>query len=89
MDSTEIRIKYANGTVRNVTTSPVLNHVQNLDNGPLVIPANQVKTFKAVRNVPMNLTLTAVMPHMHLLGKSFKAGLVHNGDSTQLVDIPE
>ena len=89
MDSTEIRIKYANGTVRNVTTSPVLNHVQNLVNGPLVIPANQVKTFQAVRTVPMNLTLTAVMPHMHLLGKSFKAGLVHNGDSTQLVDIPE
>jgi hypothetical protein len=89
MDSTEIRIKYANGTVRNVTTSPVLNHVQNLVNGPLVIPANQVKTFKAVRTVPMNLTLTAVMPHMHLLGKSFKAGFVHNGDSTQLVHIPE
>lgn len=89
VDSTEIRIKYANGTVRNVTTSPVLNHVQNLVNGPLVIPANQVKTFKAVRTVPMNLTLTALMPHMHLLGKSFKAGLVHNGDSTQLVHIPE
>jgi hypothetical protein len=89
VDSTEIRIKYANGTVRNVTTSPVLNHVQNLVNGPLVIPANQVKTFKAVRTVPMNLTLTALMPHMHLLGKSFKAGFVHNGDSTQLVHIPE
>ena len=54
-----------------------------------MIPANQVKTFKAVRTVPMNLTLTALMPHMHLLGKSFKAGLVHNGDSTQLVNIPE
>jgi hypothetical protein len=88
IDSTEIRIVYANGTVRNVTTSPVINHIQNLVNGPLVIPANQIKTFKAVRTVPYNLTLTALMPHMHLLGKSFKAGLVHNGDSTQLVHIP-
>ena len=89
IDSTEIRIVYTNGTVRNVTTSPVINHVQNLVNGPLVIPANQIKTFKAVRTVPYNLTLTALMPHMHLLGKSFKAGLVHNGDSTQLVHIPD
>lgn len=88
IDSTEIRIVYTNGTVRNVTTSPVINHIQNLVNGPLVIPANQLKTFKAVRTVPYNLTLTALMPHMHLLGKSFKAGLVHNGDSTQLVHIP-
>jgi hypothetical protein len=88
IDSTEIRIVYSNGAVRNVTTSPVLNHIQNLVNGPLVIPANQIKTFKAVRTVPYNLTLTALMPHMHLLGKSFKAGLVHNGDSTQLVHIP-
>jgi len=90
IDSSEIRIKYANGTVRNVVTSPVLNHMQNLVNGPLVIPANQVKTFKAVRTVPYNLTLTGVMPHMHLLGKSFKAGLVtSNGDSTQLIYIPD
>jgi hypothetical protein len=89
IDSTEIRIVYTNGTVRNVTTSPVINHIQNLVNGPLVIPANQLKTFKAVRTVPYNLTLTALMPHMHLLGKSFKAGLVHNGDSTQLVHIPD
>ena len=89
IDSTEIRIVYTNGTVRNVTTSPVINHIQNLVNGPLVIPANQIKTFKAVRTVPYNLTLTALMPHMHLLGKSFKAGLVHNGDSTQLVHIPD
>jgi len=88
IDSTEIRIVYTNGPVRNVTTSPVINHIQNLVNGPLVIPANQIKTFKAVRTVPYNLTLTALMPHMHLLGKSFKAGLVHNGDSTQLVHIP-
>ena len=89
IDSTEIRIVYTNGPVRNVTTSPVINHIQNLVNGPLVIPANQIKTFKAVRTVPYNLTLTALMPHMHLLGKSFKAGLVHNGDSTQLVHIPD
>ena len=90
VDSTQIRLKFGPNTLINITTIAALNHNASLLNGPLFIPANTVKTFYSKIRVPTNRTITGVMPHMHLLGKSIKSFAVSPvGDTIHLVDIPE
>lgn len=89
VDSTQVRIKYGPQNLRNVTTVAALNHGPTLTNGPLFIPANTVRTFNNRVNVTANRTLTGIMPHMHLIGKSIKAYCVTpNNDTIHLIDIP-
>lgn len=90
VDSTQIRLKYGPANLRNVSTSAVLNHHITLQNGPLFIPADSVKTFYSQLTNNFNRTLTGIMPHMHLIGTSIKAyGITPNNDTIHLVDIPE
>ena len=90
MDSTQVRIKYGSNKLRNISTAAILNHSSTLINGPLTIPPNQVKTFYNQYKVNDNATITAIMPHMHLLGKSIKSYFVNpKGDTTTLIDIPQ
>jgi len=90
VDSTQIRLKYGASNLRNVTTIAALNHTTTLTNGPLFIPKNTVKTFTNQVNSSVNRTLTGIMPHMHLIGKSVKAFCVTpNKDTILLIDIPE
>jgi hypothetical protein len=73
-----------------VTTVAALNHGSTLTNGPLFIPANTVKTYNNQVNNTANRTLTGIMPHMHLIGKSIKAFCVTpSNDTIHLIDIPE
>lgn len=55
------------------------------------IPAGQVKTFKVKVTTPvMDQSLMYVWPHMHLLGKSFRAyAVTPTGDTIKLVSIPD
>jgi hypothetical protein len=56
---------------------------------PLVIPPGEVKTFHARYKVPQDISLLTINPHMHLLGKSFKAYvLLENNDTLKLIYIP-
>ena len=88
-DSTSVRIKFGSSSLRNVSTIAALNHNISLTNGPLFIPANTVKTFYSRTNVPVNRTITGIMPHMHLLGRSIKSFFVKpDGDTVKLIDIP-
>ncbi|MEP7196846.1 MAG: hypothetical protein ABI851_10015 [Saprospiraceae bacterium] len=74
MDQTMLKIFYSkDASTRQVFISPILNHDISLTNGPLIIPANTVKTFNAeylINN--LNITLLSVAPHMHLIGKSIE-----------------
>ncbi|MFM9944422.1 MAG: T9SS type A sorting domain-containing protein [Bacteroidia bacterium] len=71
-DSTYLIIRFTTQpSVREVFIAPMLNH-ENISNGPLIIPKDQVKTFYQSYTVPINATLLSVMPHMHLIGKSTK-----------------
>jgi hypothetical protein len=71
-------------------TLPILNHGSALVNGPLSIPANTTKTFRAEYTLPVGVTVLGVLPHMHLVGKSIKAyALKPGGDTVHLVNIPE
>lgn len=90
VDSTQVRLVYGPSSLRNVSTTAVLNHNTSLTNGPLFIPANTVKTFYAKVNSMTNRTITGLMPHMHLIGKSIKAYCVTpTKDTIHLIDIPE
>lgn len=90
VDSTQVRLKYGASTLRNVNTNSVLNHNNTLLNGPLFIAADSVKTFYNKMNNIVNRTLTGIMPHMHLIGKSIKAICVTaTNDTIPLIDIPK
>jgi len=89
VDSTQVRIRYGPSNLRSVTTISALNHGLTLTNGPLFIPADSVKTFYSQVAVNSNRTLTGIMPHMHLIGRSVKAFCVPpSGDTIHLIDIP-
>ncbi len=56
----------------------------------LFIPADQVKTFYSSYVVPEDMSILTLNPHMHLLGKSFKAWAVKpTGDTIPLIHIPK
>ena len=56
----------------------------------LVIPPDTVMTFRTRAMIREDISLLTVNPHMHLLGKSFKAWAVPPaGDTIPLVYIPD
>ena len=55
---------------------------------PLVVPANEVKTFHTQVTLKTDISILYVNPHMHLLGKTFLAyALTPTGDTIRLVKI--
>lgn len=61
-----------------------------LVDGPLVIPANQTKTFHQERTLNYDYSMIAICPHMHLLGSSYKVWYeTPEGDSVNLINIPK
>lgn len=54
----------------------------------LVIPANEVKTFRIKFTVPEDISVLSLVPHMHLIGKKFLAyALKPSGDTIRLIRI--
>lgn len=91
-DSTKLLFKLSNASpsMRELNMNPILNHGGALDNGPLVIPENEVKTFYSSFTSPIKGTIMAVGPHMHLIGKSIKAFAVTPlNDTIKLINIPK
>jgi hypothetical protein len=93
IDSTKLLLKLspASPSMREVRIAPALNHLIALTNGPLVINAGTTKTFYSeYNNIPVNLTLLGIAPHMHLIGRSIKAyALKPGGDTIKLINIPK
>jgi len=57
---------------------------------PLIIPANEILTFKTSWEVPFDMSVLTVNPHMHLLGKTMKAfAITPEQDTIRLISIPE
>jgi mono/diheme cytochrome c family protein len=88
IDSTKVLLKTTTETLRNMIIAPAVNHAQSLQNGPLYIPADQTKTFVSKFTLNNTITVFAVAPHMHLVGKSIKAFNVNGKDTTPIVSIP-
>lgn len=55
----------------------------------LIIQPNTIKHVSSRFTVPFDISIVTVNPHMHLIGKSFKAYAVNpNGDTIRLISIP-
>jgi len=55
---------------------------------PFAIPPNQVSSFKGSYQVPVDISLLSVFPHMHLLGQTWESYVVDPlGDTTKLIRI--
>ncbi len=69
------------GTLSSFGNAPVLPD--------LIIMPNTVKQVYSKFVVPRDISIVTINPHMHLLGKSFKAyALQPNGDTIRLISIP-
>lgn len=87
-DSSQIRMKLTASMAREVFIDAPLNHFQ-LDNGPLIIAPNATPTFNAHFNVNTNLSILAVAPHMHLIGRSISSYTVTpSSDTIPIIHIP-
>lgn len=57
---------------------------------PLHIPPNKITTYITKFTVPKSISILTMNPHMHLLGKSFKAfALTPQNDTIRLIHIPK
>ena len=87
-DFTAVRLVYSDApSTREVFISPLLNN-KNIVDGPLRLPPGQVKTFTQRITIPNDATVFAVMPHMHLLGKSIEINLRTLKDTIPIISIP-
>lgn len=56
---------------------------------PLIIPPNQVTQHTTFLTIPEDISILTINPHMHLLGKRFKAyALTAKQDTIRLINIP-
>ncbi|MFN0037173.1 MAG: T9SS type A sorting domain-containing protein [Saprospiraceae bacterium] len=79
----------SNQGIREVKLAPILNHTPlSLENGPLNIPPNEVKTYHAKFTLPQNASIVSVAPHMHLIGRSIVCyGVTLQNDTIPLIRI--
>ncbi len=76
---------------------PVQRYVYNyimlpydLVDGPFLIPKEKKKRFHGVLNVPYKVSVFAIWPHCHLLGRDWEVYAVHpNGDTTRMIKIDD
>ncbi|MEN9639438.1 MAG: hypothetical protein RLZZ262_1306 [Bacteroidota bacterium] len=71
VDNTTINFKFSSdSSPREVYMDPIISHFPPVLQEPfLFIPANDTVTFYASYSVPIDVTLIATMPHMHLIGR--------------------
>lgn len=73
-DSTRFELIYKNITpqMREVFQLPILNHFTNLTNGPIYLQPNQTRLYVENFGIPIPISVIAVGPHMHLIGRNMK-----------------
>ena len=94
IDSTKIVLKFGptSNSYRELTNKPILAHVAPiLTNGPLEIKKNTTRSFtERINNLPADISVLSVAPHMHLIGRRAKAyGILPNKDTLKLINIPD
>ncbi len=92
-DSSYINIFFSKTPPKRPVQEFQLGTLSSFGNAPvlpdLIIQPNTVKQVYSKYTVPDDISILTVNPHMHLLGKSFKAyALKPNGDTIRLVSIP-
>ena len=88
--STSIRIQFSDKPVEREVITLTLKE-DHISNSPFIIKANSSPTFYMRSSlIEEDISLISIMPHMHLLGKRFKAFAISpSGDLIPLVNIPD
>ena len=89
IDSSSIIIKLSNDPIEREAQTLTLTE-QNISNQPFVIYPNKKSTFYMRSPILQDsISLISIMPHMHLLGKSFKSyAITPDGEILPLVHVP-
>ncbi len=90
IDSTRINFRYSTGTVRQAYDAPILYHYSpSLIDGPLTIPAGEIKTFHEQYQIPVAASILSIAPHAHLICTGMTSYAVTPAhDTIHLVTIP-
>jgi hypothetical protein len=90
LDSSYINVFFAKGPPKRPVQEFQLGTIGLSPVEPdLIIQPNTIKPVHSKFRVPYDISILTVNPHMHLLGKSFKAyALQPNGDTIRLISIP-
>lgn len=87
-DQSKINLYFADGEVEREVFSLAIAE-ENISNPPFLIKANEKKTFySSFGPIPIDISVVAVLPHMHYLGKTFRAfAITPDGDAIHLIRI--
>lgn len=88
-DSSSVNIFYAKTPaerfVQNFILLPISPYIQN---GPFIMPPDQVKNFHCSFPIPAKVSLFGISPHMHLLGQDWKVYATKpSGEVINLIEI--
>jgi copper type II ascorbate-dependent monooxygenase-like protein len=93
LDSSYINIFFAKTAPKRPVQEFQIGTLSSFGNAPvlpdLIIQPNTVKNVYSKYTIPEDISILTVNPHMHLLGRSFKAYAVKpEGDTIRLISIP-
>lgn len=93
LDSSYINIFFAKVPPKRPVKEFQIGTLSSFGNAPvlpdLIVQPNTVKQVYSKYTIPDDISILTVNPHMHLLGKSFKAYAVKpDGDTIRLISIP-
>jgi len=86
-DQSEIRLYFAKTPVEREVKNFTLRE-NDISNKPFIIKAGEKPTFYISKKIDKTVSLISVLPHMHLIGKSFRAFVITpTGEVINLVKI--
>lgn len=86
-DQSEIRLYFAKNPIEREVKNFTLRE-NDISNKPFIIKAGEKPVFYISKKIDKTVSLVSVLPHMHLLGKSFRAfAITPNGEVINLVKI--
>jgi hypothetical protein len=86
-DQSEIQLYFAEDKIEREVRNFTLRE-NDISNKPFLIKANHKATFFISKKIDKAMSLISVMPHMHLIGKTFRAFVITpNGEVINLVKI--
>ncbi len=86
-DQSEIQLYFANEKIEREVRNFTLRE-NDISNKPFLIKADQKATFFISKKIDKSMSLISVLPHMHLIGKTFRAFVITpNGEVVNLVKI--
>ncbi|WP_435353988.1 hypothetical protein [Emticicia sp. SJ17W-69] len=86
-DQSEILLFFAKQKVEREVRNITLRE-NDISNKPFLIKAGEKKTFFISKKIDKSISVISVLPHMHLIGKNFRAfAVTPNGEVVNLVKI--